>query len=85
MKIRGFSPKTNLHTYRTYAYVVGMLLVKSYERARRVEAAMLCRGFDGRFYDLSEFSYKLSDGFALVALLLVTACIGLLQWTRIIY
>lgn len=85
MKIRGFYPKSNLHTYRTYAYLVGMLLVKSYERAKRVQAAMLCRGFDGRFYDLSEFSYKYSDWLALVALLLVTACVGLLQWTRIIY
>jgi cobalt/nickel transport system permease protein len=85
MKIRGFYPKSNLHTYKTYAYLVGMLLVKSYDRAKRVQAAMLCRGFDGRFYDLSEFSYKYSDWLALVALLLVTACVGLLQWTRIIY
>jgi cobalt/nickel transport system permease protein len=85
MKIRGFYPKSDLHTYRTYAYLVGMLLVKSYDRAKRVQAAMLCRGFDGSFYDLSEFSYKHSDWLALVALLLVTACIGLLQWTRIIY
>ena len=27
MKIRGFYPRNNLHTYRTYAYLVGMLLV----------------------------------------------------------
>jgi len=85
MKIRGFSPKNNLHTYRTYSYLVGMLLVKSYERARRVQAAMLCRGFDGRFYDLGEFFLKTFDRIALGLLLLAAACIGLLQWTRIIF
>jgi ABC-type cobalt transport system, permease component CbiQ and related transporters len=26
MKVRGFQPGTNLHTYRAYAYLVGMLL-----------------------------------------------------------
>lgn len=85
MKIRGFYPRNNLHTYRTYAYLVGMLLVKSYERARRVQAAMLCRGFKGSFYDLSEFFMKTSDRLALVLLLLVTVCIGVLQWTNIIH
>ena len=43
-KIRGFHPGNNIHTYRTYSYLIGMLLVKSYERAERVRAAMLCRG-----------------------------------------
>ena len=85
MKIRGFCPRNNLHTYKTYAYLVGMLLVKSFDRARRVQAAMLCRGFKGNFYDLSEFFMKTSDRLALVLLLLVIVCIGLLQWTRIIY
>ena len=54
-KIRGFQPKTNLHTYRTYAYVVGMLLVRATSRAQRVHQAMLCRGFKGTFYSLQEF------------------------------
>jgi cobalt/nickel transport system permease protein len=54
-KIRGFQPKTNLHTYRTYAYVIGMLLVKATSRAQRVYQAMLCRGFKGTFYSLQEF------------------------------
>ena len=54
-KIRGFQPKTNLHTYRTYAYVIGMLLVRATSRAHRVHQAMLCRGFKGTFYSLQEF------------------------------
>lgn len=85
IKIRGFYPKNNLHTYKTYAYLVGMLLVKSYDRAKRVQAAMLCRGFTGRFYDLSQFSFTTFDWLFLMLLILMTAFIGLLQWTRIVF
>lgn len=49
MRVRCFVPTTSLHTYRSYACLVGMLLVKSFDRARRVRMAMLLRGFDGRF------------------------------------
>ncbi len=56
VKIRNFRPATNLHTYRTYAYLVGMLFVHASERARRVHLAMKCRGFEGRFYSLDHFS-----------------------------
>ena len=55
VKIRSFRPKTSLHTYKTYAYLVGMLFVRASERAVRVHQAMCCRGFDGRFYCLSQF------------------------------
>ncbi|MBW2109247.1 MAG: cobalt ECF transporter T component CbiQ [Deltaproteobacteria bacterium] len=61
MKIRGFCPGTNLHTYKTYAYLVGMILVRSSERAERVHQAMLCRGFRGRLYSLSDFSMRTAD------------------------
>jgi len=54
-RVRGFQPRTNLHTYRTYAYVVGMLFVRAAERAERVHQAMLCRGFKQKFYSLHEF------------------------------
>jgi cobalt/nickel transport system permease protein len=49
MRIRCFRPDTSIHTYRSYAYLVGMLLVNSFERAQRIRSAMLCRGFTGRF------------------------------------
>lgn len=55
MKIRNFRPGNNLHTYRTYAYLAGMLFVRASERARRVHWAMVCRGFTGRFTSLREF------------------------------
>ena len=80
IKIRGFRPATNMHTYRTYAYLVGMILVKSHDRSQRVRAAMLCRGFQGRFYDLSEFAFRSSDLVMVLMMSMAVTGIGLLQW-----
>ena len=55
MKIRGFKPGTNLHSYQSYAYLVGMLFVHASARADRVSKAMKCRGFTGRFHSLWQF------------------------------
>jgi cobalt/nickel transport system permease protein len=79
-KIRGFCPRNNIHTYRTYAYLVGMLFVKSYDRAERVRAAMLCRGFQGKFYDLKEFELNTTDLVSMVLMLMGVSGIVILQW-----
>ncbi|MBI9078410.1 MAG: cobalt ECF transporter T component CbiQ [Pseudodesulfovibrio sp.] len=71
MQARGFKPKTNTHTYRSYAWLVGMLLIKSWDRAERVHGAMRCRGFQGRFYTLAEFNTGLKDYIFLAASLLL--------------
>ena len=60
VKIRAFRPRTNLHTYRTYAYIIGMLFVRAAARAERVHQAMLCRGFTGKFHSLQEFQATLA-------------------------
>jgi cobalt/nickel transport system permease protein len=71
-RIRGFQPGTNLHTYRTYAYLVGMLFVRAVDRAERVRWAMLCRGFKRKFYSLQEF--KAGPG-GVAFLLLISAAL----------
>jgi len=55
-KFRGFKPGTNLHSYKTYAYLAGMLFVRASCRAQRVYQAMICRGFNGKFNTLDTFS-----------------------------
>lgn len=60
-RIRSFKPQTNVHTYKTYAYLVGMLFVRASARAERVYQAMKCRGFQGKFHCLQEFSLTRSD------------------------
>ncbi|MEN3190213.1 MAG: cobalt ECF transporter T component CbiQ [Atribacterota bacterium] len=75
LKIRGFKPQTNLHTYKTYAYLVGMMLVRSYDRSKRVYDAMLCRGFKGKFWTLNHFVFKKSDFVA--GIVMISCIIGL--------
>ncbi len=60
-KIRCFTPQTNLHTYKTISYLFAMILIRSYERGKRVYNAMLLRGFDGKFYCLSESRLRKND------------------------
>ncbi len=50
MAARGFRPGTNQHTYRSLGYLVGGLLSRSVLRAERIQAAMMARGFEGRFH-----------------------------------
>jgi cobalt/nickel transport system permease protein len=79
-KMRGFSPKTNLHTYKTVAWLVGMLFVRASKRADRVYQAMVCRGFNGRFYLLHQSEISRID--RLCALFMGTALLAIifLEW-----
>ncbi|PTX16009.1 cobalt/nickel transport system permease protein [Halanaerobium congolense] len=61
MLLRAFKAKTNLHTYRSYAYLIAMLLIKSYERSQKVYQAMICRGFKGDFVMIDHFKLKQKD------------------------
>ncbi|MGD2186414.1 MAG: cobalt ECF transporter T component CbiQ [Desulfobacterales bacterium] len=77
-KIRGFRPGTNTNTYRTFAYIIGMLFVRSAARAERVHQAMLCRGFKGKFYHLQEFQTGLAGWlFSIVMTVLIVALIAM--------
>lgn len=84
MKVRGFRPGTNIHTYKTFAYLVGMLLVRSCDRAQRVHRAMLCRGFRGNLYSLSEFSLRTTDVISLILMLALILALGVLEWTKMV-
>lgn len=79
MKLRGFRPRTDRHTLRTYGHLVGMLLVRSFDRSERIVAAMKCRGFRGHFYMLDHFAYSRRDLlFAVVSL----SALAALVWTE---
>ncbi len=72
MKIRGFKPGTNLHSYQSYAYLVGMLFVHASARADRVSKAMRCRGFKGKFHSLRQFGPdERNRPFAVIMLLII--------------
>ena len=54
-RLRGFAPKTNMHTYRTFGNMLGMVFVHSFDRSVRVYEAMILRGFSGRFQSVTAF------------------------------
>jgi cobalt/nickel transport system permease protein len=80
IRARGFVPRTGLHTYRTYAYLIGMLFVRAAARADRVHQAMLCRGFKGKFYSLQLFSFAARDAAWGIVLGGVILGLGVLEW-----
>ncbi len=84
MKIRGFSPRNNVHTYKALACLVGMLLVRSCDRAQRVHSAMVCRGFRGAFHSLSDFSFRTADAISLILMLAAILAVAVLEWTKTI-
>jgi cobalt/nickel transport system permease protein len=79
-KIRGFKAATNLHTYRTYAYFVGMLFVRAADRAEQVHKAMRCRGFKGKFYSLQAFSLSRMDILWTGIFSAVITVLGVMEW-----
>jgi cobalt/nickel transport system permease protein len=79
MKIRGFKPSTNAHTYRAYAYLVGMLLVRSFDRSQRILAAMRCRGFRGKLYILHHYNMKTNDYFIAGASIAFSAALMIIR------
>lgn len=76
MKVRGFRPGTNLHTYRSFGYLVGMMLVRAIERSERILGAMKCRGFNGRLMLLQDFALTRRD--IMFAIGLGMLCLSLL-------
>ena len=57
MRVRCFRPQMNGHSYRTFGNLIGMMLVRSFDRSERVLAAMKCRGFRGQYYMLDHFAF----------------------------
>ncbi|NOY65084.1 MAG: cobalt ECF transporter T component CbiQ [Nitrospirae bacterium] len=81
MAIRCFHPETNMHTYRSFAYLVGMLLVRSYERSQRIYQAMLCRGFQGRFPLVRHFRLTGRDILFLTVMISITIAMAVIAIT----
>ncbi|MDR2199783.1 MAG: energy-coupling factor transporter transmembrane protein EcfT [Deltaproteobacteria bacterium] len=70
MRIRGFRARVSGHALKSVANLCGMLLVRGFERADRVLAAMLCRGYRGRFWIKFERRFGLAD-----LLFVITMCL----------
>lgn len=61
MQARAFVLRTDMHTWRSIGYLIGMLLVHSLERSERIMDAMKCRGYKGQFYLFDEMALSHHD------------------------
>ncbi|MDL2216205.1 cobalt ECF transporter T component CbiQ [Desulfovibrio sp. OttesenSCG-928-M14] len=89
-KLRAFTPRSNFASYSTYARLVGLLLVRSWQHARRVDEAMHLRGFSGRFPLLPSRCTcppEVREKNRRAAIFLATLCMGvgagLLLWDKL--
>ena len=73
--LRGFIPRTNLHSYRTIANILGLTVINSIDRSARIYEAMLLRGFDGRFLTVTNLQAKVRDGMFLALFLPTLTCL----------
>ncbi|GAB6057423.1 cobalt ECF transporter T component CbiQ [Desulfonatronum parangueonense] len=74
---RGFHPRCSLHTYRTYAVLLGQTLLRSLARAERIHGAMLLRGFSGQFRLLSAPPWNRADAYPALGLCIPPLLISL--------
>lgn len=81
-QVRCFRPKNNLHTYKTYAYLVGMLLVRASAKGEQVYKAMLCRGFRGEFHTIKELSFSRKDKYFAILMTIAILGLGVLEWMK---
>lgn len=77
---RGFKPATNVFTYKTYANLLGGLLVRSMERGERIYRAMICRGFNGYFPLLHHFHFHKRDMAAMFYFLAFLLFLAGIEW-----
>lgn len=52
---RGFVPKTNIFTYKTYANAVGLLIMKAFSKSNKIQKTIIIRNFDGNLYLQNSF------------------------------
>lgn len=84
MKLRGFTPRFNMHTLHSYGNLLGALLLSSFDRCDRIVSSMKLRGYRGRFYLLDNFSVEISDNTFLLLTFAVSIMLGVQEWLKII-
>lgn len=81
MRARAFRLTAAPRAWAAIGTLFGMLLVRGLERAERIQAAMRCRGFTGRFVSAVEMRWSRAD--ALFGLAAVTAAAAILGLERL--
>lgn len=61
MRARAFEPRFDRHTLHTLGYLVGVLMVRAFDRSERIHDAMRCRGFCGMYPVVAEYRLGTRD------------------------
>jgi cobalt/nickel transport system permease protein len=66
--------------FKTMGNMIGMLFIRSYERAERIYAAMLSRGYYGEIIVVNQLRFRLPDACFALSLALLLACPAVMWW-----
>lgn len=80
MRARAFVPRSNRHTWNSYGWLMGMLLVRSLSRSQRLLAAMRCRCFHGRLYLLDSTHWRSADTKLALGLTTLLVSLTAMDW-----
>lgn len=80
LRLRGFTPRTNPATYHSLARLLGLLIIRGYDRAEHVRDALRLRGYTGEIKLLPLPRLTRRDLLFASALLLYLFGVILLQW-----
>ena len=78
MRARGFVARLDRRTLAAIGNGIGVALVTSIERTRRIECAMRCRGFDGARRTVDDFATRPAD--LLAALVALVSAVTIVAW-----
>ena len=70
LKIRNFNPKSSIFSYQIYANIIGMLIVKSFDRAEKLKNTMVLRNFKGVIYQSKDEKFAKIDFIILISVIL---------------
>jgi cobalt/nickel transport system permease protein len=65
---------------KTMGNMIGMLFIRSYERAERIYAAMLSRGYNGETIVVNQLRFRLPDAYFALSLALLLVCPAVMWW-----
>lgn len=80
MRARAFVPRSDRHTWHSYGWLMGMLLVRSLTRSQRLAAAMRLRGFHGRLYLLDVWQWQPADTVLALGFTLFLSGLIIAEW-----
>lgn len=70
MKVRNFKAKTTIFSYKIYANVIGMMIVKCFDRAEKLKSTMILRNFQGKIYQSNSEKFRTIDFVILISVIM---------------